>query len=65
MRWNDTNEVLTNKTRGLFDTEKELIFITHGFGESLGKAWIWNLKNAAMKAYPTANVVILDWGQAA
>lgn len=64
MRWNDTIGDLQNKTEGLFDEEKRLIFLTHGFGESLSKNWVWNLKNATVKAYPRDNVVIIDWGKA-
>ncbi|XP_003741860.1 lipase member H [Galendromus occidentalis] len=65
MSWEDTVDDLRNKTIGRFDEERRLIFLTHGFGESLGKQWIWNLRNATFKAYPNSNVVIIDWGKGA
>ena len=66
MRWYDSPTVLRRRTQRFFDTrERPLIFVAHGWGESLDSDWMLNLKNALLKAYTDANVVLIDWGQGA
>ncbi|XP_018494439.1 uncharacterized protein LOC108864047 [Galendromus occidentalis] len=65
LRWNDEDRELRLKTAGYFGEERHLIFVAHGFGESSRRPWMWDLKDAALKAYPGANIVIIDWREGA
>lgn len=65
LSWNDTKEVFEEQTAGLFDAEKELIFIVHGFTQSYRSTWVWDLKAATAIAYPDANIVLVDWSHGA
>ncbi|OQR75339.1 lipase member H-A-like [Tropilaelaps mercedesae] len=62
--WNASETKLSEIAAHLFDRERSLVIVAHGFGESLRKQWPWDLSEALLIAYKgDAVTMLIDWSR--